>query len=165
MLGMRVGVAFALAACGPPPELQAAAEPHLAEARRIAEAAGGRCDELGSVGPGGAFTVARGPHPSPALGSSLLEDPNVLNVEVSCSFRGRPGRTVGTRFDPVRPTPAPRSINSEFWVIGGSTRKRTAEAVRLPSSLSDESEAFDAWVERPLPDGGHATVTVALRRR
>lgn len=148
-----------------PPELKPMVDSRLPRAVSLAESAAQRCAEP---------KAADGPAPpvSPARGTSLSEELEVIEILVRCD-RGQSHATPpGTgahsfSFPPLRQaaphahSPPPELRYDTFVKLGDQDFER----VLVPSQFSQVASSADIVVTRPIPGGGTVEVTVAMVKR
>lgn len=141
------GVAIVLIGCRHGRE-RAVAEAKLGDVRAFAEQVESTCNMLDLDA-------------SPAQGSALSRDVDVLEVRVVCSPRKTPLPTI---FPPLRATKYPEGRTSELVPVGKSQGSKTVypeEWVNRPSRLV-ASDGLDVCVQR---NNGKTEVCVAYKSR
>jgi hypothetical protein len=163
--GLVLVAALALVGCREQvdPRLQALIDTNLPRAIELAEAVASRCPSMRQGGP----PVAAGRElRSPALGSALAADADVLEVEVSCSWpvdaSTKTGEVrFGTYFPGLRAAERLRSAADSTTVYSGAM----GETVARPSVHGDTMDSLDIRVVRDTPDGGQIEVVVSVVKR
>lgn len=162
-----VVAALGIVACGLdniPPELKPMVDSRLPWAVSLAESAGKQCAELKE-------TERPAPTASPAVGKSLAEELEVVEILVRCDWEqsdeAPEGRGSSFSFPPLRRaeqrthTPSPRLVYDTFVKHGDHDFER----VYVPSQFSDGASSADIVATRPIPGGGTVEVTVATVKR
>lgn len=159
--------ALALSACldKVPPELKPLVDSRLPRTISLAEAAAARC---------AAHKAAEGSAPpvSPAVGTSLSEELEVVEIIVHCDWQPQSENSStdaehSFTFPPLRQavrrshTPAPQVVYDTFSRPGDHDFER----VHAPSQFSDLASSADLVVTRSIPGGGTVEVTVATVKR
>ena len=148
-----------------PPELKPIVDSRLPRAISLAESAAIQCaahKETGGSAPTG----------SPARGTSLAEELEVIEILVRCDWGHRhdtppEGVEPSFSFPPLRlatphaHSPAPKLVYDSFVKQGDHDFER----VYVPSQFSGAALSADILVTRPLPGGGSVEVTVATVKR
>lgn len=148
-----------------PPELKPVVDSRLPRAGSLAEIAAEQCV---------VYKEARGPAPtvSPAVGTSLAEELEVVEILVRCDWAARGDASAGAgehslSFPPLRRAkqhdhdPSPRLVYDTLVKRGDDDFDR----VHVPSKFSDAESSADIVATRPLPGGGTVEVTVATVKR
>jgi hypothetical protein len=159
--------ALTLGACADkvPPELKPMVDSRLPRAVSLAENAAARCDARKT-------TEAPGPAISPAVGTSLAEELEVVEILVRCDWEARDERSPeggedSFTFPALRRAvrhshgSPPRLVYDTFVKRGD----RDFERVHVPSQFTDAASSADIVVTRPIPGGGTVEVTVATVKR
>jgi hypothetical protein len=158
---------LALGACldNVPPELRPMVDSRLPRAVSLAESAAARC---------AAHRAGEDPEPavSPAVGTSLAEELEVVEIVVRCDWEPSDGKSPAGdehsfTFPPLRQTAAhthspPPALVYDTFVKRGD---RDFERVHVPSQFSDVASSADIVVTRLIPGGGTVEVTVATVKR
>lgn len=159
--------ALALSACldNVPPGLKPMVDSRLPRAVSLAESAAAGCV---------AHKAAEGPDSasSPAVGTSLAEELEVVEILVRCDWEPRDekspeGREHSFTFPPLRRaarhshSPPPKLVYDTFVKLGDHNFER----VHVPSQFTDAASSADIVVTRPIPGGGTVEVTVATVKR
>lgn len=100
---------------------------------------------------------------SPAVGTPLERDPEVLQVDVTCFWPGAAGGGAGNSFRPLRAETERRNGSHEVYKLDGNERDHTLEEVESPAIRSNDPGAFDLRVLRPAPAGAWVEVVVTLK--
>jgi hypothetical protein len=148
-----------------PPELKPMVDSRLPRAVNLADSAAERC---------AAHKETEGPGPtvSPAAGTSLAEELEVVEILVRCDWEQSDDTTtegggLSFSFPPLRQakphthSPSPKLVYDTFVKRGD----RDFERVHVPSQFSDVASSADIVVTRPLRGGGTVEVTVATVKR
>jgi hypothetical protein len=163
-----VVAALGLVACSldnVPPELKPMVDSRLPRAGSIAEIAAEQCVAHKETG-GPAPTV------SPAAGTSLAEELEVVEILVRCDWEegketSPEGGELSFSFPALRRAqqhhhhPSPRLVYDTFVKRGDTDFDR----VHVPSRFSDVESSADIVATRPIPGGGTVEVTVATVKR
>lgn len=159
--------ALAVSACldKVPPELKPLVDSRLPRTIFLAEAAAARC---------AAHKAAEGSAPamSPAVGTSLAEELEVVEILVRCDWERKDenspeGGEQSFTFPLLRQaarhshTPPPQLVYDTFVKRGDHDFER----VYVPSQFSDLASSADLVVTRSIPNGGTVEVTVATVKR
>lgn len=146
-----------------PATLRPTVDKHLPQVQALAAAAGARCEEVRNTGIG---AVIQGTVPtSPATGTALERDPEVLQVEVTCFWPSASGAGTGegNSFQPLRAQAERRSGSVDVYKLAGDDQNHTLEEVEHPAVRVHDPAAFDLRVLRPTPSGGWIEVVVTLK--
>ena len=148
-----------------PPELKPMVDSRLPRAVSLAETAAVQCAAHKETG-GSTPTV------SPAVGTSLAEELEVVEILVRCDW----GHSHGSPHEADEPSfsfpslhqakqhthsPSPAVVYDSFVKQGNQTFER----VFVPSQFSDAALSADILASRPIPGGGTVEVTVATVKR
>lgn len=138
-----------------PPELKPTVSSRLPRAVNLAESAAEQCAAHKETG-------ASAPTVSPAVGTSLAEELEVIEILVRCDWeRG------AFSFPPLRQAnqrthdPSPRLVYDTLIKRGDQDFER----VHVPSRFSDAAASADIVASRSIPGGGTVEVTVATVKR
>lgn len=148
-----------------PPELKPMVDSRLPRAVSLAETAAVQCAAHKETG-GSAPTV------SPAVGTSLGEELEVIEILVRCDWGHHhdtpsEGGEPSFSFPPLHRakqhthSPSPTVVYDSFVKQGNHTFER----VFVPSQFSDAALSADIIATRPIPGGGTVEVTVATVKR
>jgi len=173
-----------LAGCGKkvPSEVQPALDAIRDEARKVADAAAKTC---GAQFVSGQFFVSGKscgakvlpgqelvPQiPSPATGTALESNPDVVEVETSCNAPMESGMSCGQGLGTLRHAFKPGDFQSGNWATSENTCKSSpsnCEMVEVPSRMVKDTKSVDLTVVRPMvggPPGGTVTVKVTLVKK
>lgn len=145
-----------------PANLRPTLDRHLPQIRALATAAGARCEEVRNTG---LLAVVQGTVPaSPAVGTPLERDREVLQARVTCLWRTGAGGGAGNSFQPLRMEGERRNGREDVYVLSGKDDDRhTLEEVVTPAVQVNDPAAFDVRVVRPSPSGGWVDVIVTLK--
>jgi hypothetical protein len=159
--------ALGIVACGDnvPPELRPIVDSRLPRAVSLAEIAAKQCADH-KAGKAASPTV------SPAVGTSLAEELEVLEILVRCDWEASDGKQPESSehsfsFPPLRQAKqhthgTPPKLVYDTFVKRGD---RDFERVHVPSQFSDAASSVDIVVTRAIPGGGTVAVTVATVKR
>lgn len=167
-LTFAVAATMGLAACpldNVPPAMKPMIDARMPRAINLADSAAKLCAEYKESG--GSPTAA-----SPAVGTSLAEELEVIEILVRCVWDPHddtpPGEQLRNyRFPPLRKAaphdhdPAPRMVYDSFVKDGDHDYER----VFTPSQFSDSPDSADIIATRPIPGGGTVEVTVSTVKR
>lgn len=148
-----------------PPELKPMVDSRLPRAVSLAESAASQCAEHKETG-GSGLTV------SPAVGTSLAEELEVIEILVRCDWGHRhdtppESGEISFSFPPLRHakqlthSPSPKLVYDSFVKKGDHEFER----IYVPSQFSDAAISADILATRPIPGGGTVEVTVATVKR
>jgi hypothetical protein len=169
-----------------PAGVQPALETVRGDARKVAEAAARICGAQFASGqfyatekscgskvlPGQEVVPA---FPSPAKGTALESDPNVLEVETTCiaplPSGGNVKESCGQTLGYLRNAFKPGDFRSGNWDTSENSCKDSpsnCEMVEVPSRLAKEPSSVDLTVIRPMvggPPGGTVSVKVTVAKK
>ncbi len=179
-----------LASCGKsvPPEIKPALDGVRDDARKIAEVAAKTCgDQFASgqfyvtAGGGGGVKLLPGQTvvptiPSPAKGTSLETNPDVVDVMTTCMAPAGagPGGSVesfGSDLGTLRHAFGPGDFQNGNWSTSENSCRSSpssCEKVEVPSRYLKDKRSADLTLVRPMvggPPGGTVTVTIVLGKK
>ncbi len=145
-----------------PAALRPTVDRHLSQVQSLAVTAGARCEEVRN---GGLVARIQGTVPaSPAVGTALERDPEVLQAEITCYWPTSGGGGAGNGFLSLRADAEQRNGREDVYVISGKDdNHHTLDAVVNPAVQVNDPAAFDLRVVRPTPTGGWVDVVVTLK--
>jgi hypothetical protein len=161
----------ALVACGKsvPADVDEAVKRSLPLAVKVAEDAVKLCPAQRPNAPFNNPPANTPPPPSPAAGTALDSDPQVVDVFVMCSFPDprSPNTSAGTGLQSLRKTsqvPA-RAVTMPGDMAENTCAKspKSCQQIIVPSRVVAEEKSADIRVVRPLADGGEVEVRVILK--
>ncbi len=165
-------VTLLAAACkkGVPAEVDDAVKRSLPLAVKVADDAVKLCP---AQRPNAPFNTppANTPAPaSPAAGTALESDPQVVDVFVMCSFPDprSPNTTAGTSLQALRKSSQvpSRAVTMPADLAQNSCDKsKSCQQVIVPSRVVADEKSADIRVLRPLADGGEVEVRVVLKAK
>lgn len=109
--------------------------------------------------------------PSPAKGTALESNPDVVNVFVMCNASAAPNQSCGSGLGPLRPSPRFLPMdNGPRDPLDGTCRSSPTDCDEafVPSRHVASADSVDLHVVKPViggPAGANAEVTVVLKKK